>query len=150
MVYEVHVYVESDSTAPRKMMRGVGYVLECTRQDGELHTKEWFNARDGTYNEVVLWTLVKALQELNQPCEVHIHSQNAYILNMVGNNLEHWAGNGFRTAKGDLVKDHFGWERLWKEYQKHLVFTEPGAHGYYTWMLGQMAEAKKSAASSKY
>lgn len=147
MVYRVDIYVEADSTTPRQSVRAAGYVLECIKGDA-VHTREEFAHKTGTYNAVILQMLVKALKRINQSCEVHIHTQDTYVLNMIDKNLELWAGNGFHTVKGELVKNHFEWEQVWKLGSRHLLVAEPGEHSYFTWMQGEMAALGKPAASS--
>ena len=144
-MFTVHIYAESDNPAPGCMSRMAGYVVECRDSAGKTRTVEEFREEIGTYYEVMLKTTARALGRLNQSCEVHIHSQDEYVLGMIERNLPLWGGNGFRTKKGDLVKNRFEWSRLWQILQNHLYSVEPGEHGYYMWMLGEMAKAKKEA-----
>lgn len=62
----VDIYIETDSTSLRAMLRKYGYVLEC-----ELHgrpvTREGFGRIEGTYNQAVLTALAEALARIRQP-----------------------------------------------------------------------------------
>lgn len=142
---EVHVYVETDTTTPAEKQRWSGYVLECQTAAGQTVTREEFDQKTGTYHAVILQTLIGAMRRINKSCEVHIHTQDTYILNMIEKNLPLWAGNGYRNVKGDLVKNHFDWAALWKEVQKHRMVTEPGMHTYYSWMQAEVMRRKKNA-----
>lgn len=44
-MHVVHIYAETDSTAPKSMERMSGYVLECTTASGQIVTKEHFEKR---------------------------------------------------------------------------------------------------------
>lgn len=82
----VDIYIETDSTSPRPHVRKYGYVLECDLR-GRPVTREGFGQTEGTYNQSVLIALAEALVRIKQPCEIHIHSGNEFVLNMVDNNL---------------------------------------------------------------
>lgn len=137
-MFTVHIYVEADSTAPRNMTRMTGYVLECQTASGTTKTVEGFNKKTGTYHNTILLALEDALKRLNQSCEIHIHSQNRYVLTSIDQYLHIWAGNGYRNRKGELIKNHFEWSRLWELLSEHLIVVEAGLHSYYSWMLSEM------------
>lgn len=147
--YRVDIYAEADSTSPRSMDRKSGYVLECKRKNGEIFTVEEFSREIGTYHAVVLKALAKGLARINQSCEVHIHTQDEYILSSIDNNLSTWAANGWKTKKGDMLKNHFEWSRVWKHLSQHLVIIEPGMHSYYAWMIAEMGKGENAAHSGK-
>lgn len=43
---EVHIYIETDSKAPKRQLRKYGYVLECSLR-GAIWTKEKFGEAEG-------------------------------------------------------------------------------------------------------
>lgn len=145
-MYVVHLYAEAENEAPRNMQRMAGYVLECTTASGKTRTVENFAKYTGTYHAVVLGVIVDALKRINQSCELHIHTKDEYVLMAIDKNLHIWAGNGFRTAKGELVKNHFEWSRIWGLLNKHLIVAEQGPHAYYSWMVSEM---KRNAGDSR-
>lgn len=128
--------------SPRSMDRRAGYVLECKKKNGDTYTVEEFSWEIGTYHAVVLKALAKGLARINQSCELHVHTQDEYILSSIDKNLDTWAGNGWRTKKGDLLKNHFEWSRVWKHMCQHLIVMEPGMHSYYSWMMAEMEKIK--------
>lgn len=136
----VHIYIETDSTSPRTMVRNYGYVLECIRL-GRPKTRAGFGQAEGSWNKVVLQAILEAVKRLNRSCEVYIHTRNEYILCMLENNLEHWAAAGFMGSKGKPVANREEWEQLWRLGQEHLLLTEPsgaGRHAYSRWLLDEM------------
>lgn len=53
---EVHIYIGTDSKAPKSCTRKYGYVLECNLR-GTPWTKEKFGEAAGTYHSIVLRAL---------------------------------------------------------------------------------------------
>ena len=84
---EVHIYIETDSKAPQRQLRKYGYVLECSLR-GAIWTKEKFGEAEGTYHSVVLRALIEAMKRLTKESEVHIHTENVYILSMLEKNVD--------------------------------------------------------------
>ncbi len=136
----VHIYVETDSTSPRSAARMTGYVLEYKKQSGETKTIEGFSKKMGTYHRAILLAMEDALKRMIRPCELHIHTQDEYVLNSIDKYLHIWAANGYRNKKGDLVKNHFEWGRIWELLQGHLIVIEAGMHSRYSDMVTQMRE----------
>lgn len=139
---EVHLYIEVDSTAVRVSNKWFGYVLECSVH-GEPKTREGFGEIEGTYHKAVLTAMVHGIKRINQSCEVHIHTDNTYILRMTEENLEQWAVRDFMTTKGKPVANEEEWRELWSLSQKQLILTEPGKHIYSGWLQAEMAKRKE-------
>lgn len=136
-MFEVHIYVTQDSANTRKSKRSYGYVLECAIR-GETRTVEGFGQTESTYHETNLIAINQALKRLNQSCEVHIHTEDRFVLNMLQNNLDRWAGNDFKTTKGKPVESEEQWRTLWEEKKKHQITTEHGTHQYEEWIKGEL------------
>ncbi len=139
-MFTVHIYVETDTTIPRSTGRKAMYVLEYTRITGGLYTKEEIIEKTDTYHGAILAALEAALGRINKSCELHLHSRDEYVINSIEKNLPAWKENGYRTKKGDLVKNHFAWRRIQEKLESHLIVIEPGPHSYLSWMLLQMAK----------
>lgn len=99
---EVHIYIGTDSKAPRVQVRKYGYVLACTLK-GKLETKQGFRETKGTYNRVTLEAITEAVGRVVKPSEIHIHTENAFVLTMLEENLDTWEQNGYVTTKGEPV-----------------------------------------------
>lgn len=100
---EVHIYIGTDSKAPRVQTRKYGYVLACTLK-GKLETKQGFKETKGTYNRATLEAITEAVARVVKPSEIHIHTENAFILTMLEENLDRWEQNGYVTTKGEPVE----------------------------------------------
>ena len=93
----------------------------------------------GTYNEAILSAFNEALERMTEKCEIHLHTQNKFLLNMIGSPTQAlWEKSGFRNSKGKEIAN----ADLWKEFAKvadgHKITTEEGIHSYYRWMQEQM------------
>lgn len=129
----VNIYIGTDSASTRNSKKKYGYVMECIL-NGSPYTKEAFGELEGTYNHIVLEVVNKALKRFKEPCEIHLFSENAYVLGMIKHNVSTWADNEFTTSKGHPVKNQEEWKEYWNLARKHLIITEEGRHSYLRWI----------------
>ncbi len=79
--------------------------------------------RDTTNNRMELFAVIQALQQLNQPCEVTVYSDSAYVCNAF---IENWIGE-WQAADWKLkdrktpVKNADLWKMLLIEVNRHSV-----------------------------
>lgn len=132
----VNIYIAINSKNTRKSAKKYGYVLEL---EGNPNTKEGFGEMDTTYNKITLAALNEALGRLNQPCEVHVYTENLYVANMLERCLEGWARADFKTAKKKPLKNEQEWRRLWEFCQEHQLVAVPEKHNYTKWLNGQIS-----------
>lgn len=142
-MFVVHIYAETDTAAPRSMERMAGYVLEYVTPSGETKTKEAFEKATGTYHAVILQMLIRATGRIIRESEIHVHTQDDFVLENLVSNLPGWATNAYKSRKGTLVKNCQEWQQLWENIKTFPVIKEPGMHAYYDWMQGKMAEEKE-------
>ena len=136
------IFLEMSNHSMKTMERQYGYVLQC-EVAGENKTREGFGMATGTYHQVILLALIEAMERFHEPCEICIHSEDAFVLNMMEYNLESWANNEFQTAKGKPVANQEEWMQIWELSKEHLILTEPGEHEYSGWLLSEMKEKEK-------
>lgn len=134
---EVHIYIGTDSKAPRVQTRKYGYVLACTLK-GKLETKQGFKETKGTYNRATLEAITEAVGRVVKPSEIHIHTENEFILTMLEENLDRWEQNGYVTTKGEAVANRDLWKQLKEKAGEHLLLSEPGKHEYSMWIQEQL------------
>ena len=134
---EVHIYIGTDSKAPRVQTRKYGYVLACTLK-GKLETKQGFRETKGTYNRAVLEAITEAVARVVKPSEIHIHTENTFVLTMLEENLDKWEQNGYVTTKGEPVANGDLWKQLKEKAGEHLLLSEPGKHEYSMWIQEQL------------
>lgn len=136
------VFLKTDSVSPKKAEKWYGYVLEY-KADGETKTREGFGKIEGTYHQAVLTALIEALERFRESCEVHVHTENEFILNMIDMNLEKWAGNEFQTSRGKPVANREEWIEVWRLSNKQLLITEHGDHEYASWLESAIRREKE-------
>lgn len=134
---KVNIYITANPRSTSISMKKVGFVLECEIK-GELHTKEEFWEVEATYHRAQLIAITKALGRMVRSCEVHIHSEDTYLLNMIKYRLTTWAKNGFVSGKGKPIFQKEDWKNLWEKLREHQYFVVPGRHSYSTWMEEKM------------
>lgn len=138
-----NIYIGTDSASTRKSKKKYGFVLEYILHETP-YTKEAFGEVEGTYNRVVLAAVNEALERFKEPCEIHIFSENTYVLSMIKNNLSNWAKNGFLTSKGRPVKNQDEWKEYWNLSRKHLIIPESGKHSYLGWIQEQLMKGEEN------
>jgi ribonuclease HI len=75
-----------------------------------------------TNQRMELEAAVHALEKLNQPCKVILHSDSAYLINAFKNGwVDNWQRNGWLTAKEEPVKNDDLWKLLITHCKKHTV-----------------------------
>lgn len=141
-MWMTHIYIATDSSSPRVTEKRYGYVMEC-EASGEIRTREGFGRITGTYHQAILTALIESLQRFNQGCEVHIHTEDTFVLNMYQKNLKAWVSNGFITSKGKPVANREEWMKLAELTREHLVLAEPGKHTYTGWLLAEIEKRKE-------
>lgn len=142
-MFHIDIYLESSSWYLGVRERWGGYVMAYQRENGELFTAEGFEKINGTYNHVLLHMLAEALKRVQKPSEIHICSANSYILDMMDNYLPIWAKNGWKTSRGQPIKEKEEWETIWNRSQGHILITERGLHEFSHWMMDEFARKER-------
>lgn len=136
------IYITTDSTVPKTTEKWYGYVLECM-VTGETRTKEGFGKITGTYHQAVLKALAEALARFRKESEIHIYSEDAFVLGAIKGRLGEWAQNDFLTAKQQPIANRDAWKKVWELSGKHLILTEPGRHSYTGWIREEIERRKE-------
>lgn len=86
--------------------------------------------KDTTNNRMELFAVIQGLKELNQPCEVEIFSDSAYVCNaFLENWIDSWVKNNWRTSTKTDVKNSDLWKLLLIELEKHkFTFIKVKGH----------------------
>ena len=80
---------------------------------GEAHT---------TNNRMELLGVISALEALNRPCEVEVHSDSQYVCNAFNQHwVEGWIRRGWKTSQKKPVKNVDLWKRLLAAKEPHSV-----------------------------
>ena len=138
-MWEVDIYTQTDNASPRTFSRKYSYLIECTTQTGKTHRKKGMGEIEGTFHQASLTAVNAALGRLNQSCTVHIHTEDRFICNMFASQLDRWAGNGWKTSRGDGVENRKEWETLWRLTKGQLARM---VHKYSDLLALEMQEEK--------
>ncbi len=100
------------------------------------HKKELSGgAPETTNNRMELTAVIEALRKLNQPCEVAVYSDSAYIVNCFKQRWhERWQSNGWRNAKNQPVENQDLWQQLLSLMNEHqVVYYKVKGHSDNEW-----------------
>lgn len=139
---DVNIFIETDSIFQGKTDRKCGYVLSTMTKHGE-KTKEGFGHFEGTYHQAVLITLTEALERMAVPCQIYIHTKDAYVASRL-DKLEKLAGFGWKDAKGKQIKNTEEWQRIYAAVhalpEAHKLSGISGKHSYSSWIQEEMTK----------
>lgn len=141
---EVNIYIETDSVFQGKTDRKCGYVLSTMTNSGE-KTKEGFGHIEGTYHQAGLITLSEALERMAVPCQICIHTRDAYVASRIPK-LEEMAGSGWRGRKGELIKNVEEWQHVYSTVHAlptaHELTGKTEKHSYSSWLQEEMIKRR--------
>lgn len=137
---KVDIYIETSSIFQGKTDRKCGYVLS-TMVRNEEKTREGFGHFEGTYHQAVLTTAEEALKRMSVPCEICIHTRDAYVCSRIPK-LEEIAGSGWKDSKGTSIKNAEEWEKIYTAVHSlpdtHRLTAKSGKHSYSEWLAEEM------------
>ncbi len=96
---------------------GWGAILAFGDREKELKGGE----ASTTNNRMELTAAIAALEALNRPCRVDLHTDSQYLRNGVMSWMPVWKRNGWRTADRKPVKNVDLWKRLDAALAPHQV-----------------------------
>jgi ribonuclease HI len=74
-----------------------------------------------TNNRMELMAAIQALEALNRPCQVELHTDSQYVRNGISEWIAGWKARGWKTAAKDPVKNEDLWRRLDAARARHSV-----------------------------
>ncbi|MFL6804851.1 MAG: ribonuclease HI [Xanthobacteraceae bacterium] len=115
---EPHVVIYTDGACSGNPgPGGWGAILRYGDREKELKGGEPVT----TNNRMELMAAISALEALNQPCLVDIHTDSQYLRNGIMTWINQWKRNGWRTADRKPVKNDDLWKRLETALGRHRV-----------------------------
>lgn len=137
-MFKVNLYTKVIPGDAKKAKKYLGYVLTCEGRGKEDNVEGMEMLEEATFHEANLKAIVLGLGRLNQSCEVHIYSEDRFVLNMIENHLSKWQQNGFRTARGTNVENEEGWRAYWRLSKGQLITLHFGEHEYTEWITEEL------------
>jgi len=74
-----------------------------------------------TNNRMELLAAIQALEALNWPCAVKLHTDSKYVLQGITEWMSNWKKRGWKTAANKPVKNEDLWRRLDQAIQRHRI-----------------------------
>jgi ribonuclease HI len=74
-----------------------------------------------TNNRMELMAAIQALETLNKPCKVELHTDSQYMRNGIMTWIHGWKARGWKTADKSPVKNEDLWKRLDAARSRHQV-----------------------------
>jgi ribonuclease HI len=74
-----------------------------------------------TNNRMELMAAIQALETLNKPCQVELHTDSQYVMKGVTQWIHGWKARGWKTADKSPVKNVDLWQRLDAARDRHQV-----------------------------
>ncbi|MET0551097.1 MAG: ribonuclease HI [Xanthomonas sp.] len=74
-----------------------------------------------TNNRMELMAAIMALETLNEPCQIVLHTDSQYVRQGITEWMPGWVRRQWKTAGGDPVKNRDLWERLHAAAQRHTI-----------------------------
>ena len=96
---------------------GWGAVLRWNGTEKELHGGDPLT----TNNRMELMAAIQALEALNRPSRVTLHTDSKYLLDGITKWIAGWQRNGWRTSAKKPVKNEDLWRRLLAALDGHEV-----------------------------
>ncbi len=96
---------------------GWGAILISGSKEREL----WGGERATTNNRMELMAAIQALEALNRPCQVELHTDSQYLRTGITEWISAWKARGWRTAAKAPVKNDDLWKRLDQARLRHEV-----------------------------
>ena len=96
---------------------GWGALLVVDGRERELYGGE----RDTTNNRMELLAVIRALEALDAPSEVELHTDSQYVKNGIETWIHAWKRNGWMTSDRKPVKNAELWRELEAQAQRHRV-----------------------------
>ena len=116
-MFRVDIYTAVKSSSNSKTLGKYGFICTCAKKSGKVGKIQDTGQIKGTRHETEVKAITEALSRLNQSCEVHIHCEDTFVVNMIDYHIHEWAGNDFRKVNGKPIANAEGWQKLWKKMQ---------------------------------
>lgn len=78
--------------------------------------------KDTTNNRMEIFAVIQGLMQLNQPCDVTVYSDSAYVCNAFNEGwIVEWQANNWKNKSKDKVKNDDLWKLLLIQMERHKV-----------------------------
>lgn len=139
---EVHIYLYSTIKGCRTCNGAYTYVLETATSKGNATISKTETVEQVTAHKSELLALIAALRRIRQTSYLVIYTDSNYVASNVRDSLARWKKNGWKTARGEPVKNQEEWQEIARLLQPHsFEVTISSGHSYYQWMKTESEKA---------
>ncbi|MFR2126659.1 MAG: hypothetical protein ACLS4P_09060, partial [Dorea sp.] len=82
-MFRVDIYTTVKSSSNSKTLGKYGFICTCAKKSGGIGKIQDTGQIKGTRHETEVKAITEALSRLNQSCEVHIHCEDTFVVNMI-------------------------------------------------------------------
>lgn len=145
-MHKLSIYIECEPRCLRESEKMFGYV----RVEPDGTKRRAVNGAVTTWHRAVLASLRGAMAKINDSYELHIYSDNGYVLNnIVNGNLEHWAENDYKNRAGYPIKNHDMWKEVYRLTRGQKVIVHVGGHCYSDALRDRFVEVETEKTGNK-
>lgn len=140
-MFDVNIYIETTLKSANIGTGKYGFVVEYITHKNEIPiTRTGMDeAEETTANQLLLIGCIRALELLTKSCQIKIYLDSTYIANGINKWIKDWHRNGWKTAKGDPVKNLDLWMPFYELSTNHLITVENvKTHSYSGWIQEEM------------
>ena len=135
----VDIFIGTTLRGSAKGSGRVMYIMKTKRKNGSDYeaAPQIAEYDDTTESASVLYAIRDALQRLNYACTVVIHTECSNVAAAIQQHWpEKWRRDGWKSARGNDVKNAILWEMLLQEVEDggHILLAESEKHEYAEWM----------------
>lgn len=138
---DVNIYTITSAKSPKRQSARIIYTLETQTSKGPADvTRE--ERVEATANEAALLAIVRALEHITMPCELHIYTESRWVASGFGW-MAGWKEKDWKTKKGKDVAHKEAWQQLdalltGKKFTVHCKEE----HSFRKWMLVEVSRKK--------
>ena len=123
-MHKVDLWVWTDGRAPGEDIKYYAYCLAMPWK-GKVVQRTGDGQIKASWNRATLTAIAEALERFGMNCEVIIHSENRWVLNMIDNYLSIWEAADFWKNPKEKVANEAEWRRIAKARHSLLLTMDP-------------------------
>ncbi|MBE5852288.1 MAG: hypothetical protein E7299_04950 [Lachnospiraceae bacterium] len=132
---EINIYLYSTIKGGKEKNGAYTYILETATSKGNATITKTEKVEDMTANKSVLCALIAAMKRIRQSSYLVIYTDCHYLVANTRDSLGKWSRNGWKTARGDEIKNPEQWKEIHQLLMPHsFEFIVGTSHSYYQWM----------------
>lgn len=118
----VKIYIETSFIAPIEKDGKYAVILVFSGMNGDATRIVSGEELGTTFNRLTLIAAIRAMERMNQPCNLIFYSENLYIKGMIEQgNPEKWRRAEWKKAAGTAVQNKELWELFLEKAKGHKI-----------------------------